>query len=223
MRARPPLPTLLLLLLALPLMAAACSGPHGASSAGAPSASSSDVLVDAAARPALDRHALERRIHARVNAVRREHDLPPLAWSEALAHVARGHSRDMARRGYFAHRSPGGRDATDRSARAGLICEAGALRFTSAPRRAATIGENLFVTSLYDSYRDIRRYRGDELIGTERLYRWKTPQHLSRQTVGGWMKSDGHRRNLLHAGYHVQGIGVAQAEDGTVYVTENLC
>lgn len=44
---------------------------------------------------------------------------PPLAWSDALAQAARAHSEDMARRGYFAHRSPEGGEVGERATRQG--------------------------------------------------------------------------------------------------------
>ena len=44
---------------------------------------------------------------------------PPLRWSEALGAAAQAHSADMARRGYFAHRSPEGSLVNQRALRAG--------------------------------------------------------------------------------------------------------
>jgi uncharacterized protein YkwD len=40
---------------------------------------------------------------------------PPLRWSGALQDAAAGHSRDMARRNYFGHRSPEGRTVAERT------------------------------------------------------------------------------------------------------------
>jgi uncharacterized protein YkwD len=56
--------------------------------------------------------------------------LPPLEPSAALADIARGHSRDMLKRGFFDHRTPEGLGPEDRIARQGL-------RFT-------TISENIY-------------------------------------------------------------------------------
>lgn len=59
----------------------------------------------------------------------------PLAWSETLAKAARGHSEEMARRGYFAHESPepARRTAMMRARLAGLV---------GGP--TTLVGENLF-------------------------------------------------------------------------------
>ena len=54
--------------------------------------------------PALVR--LESALAAMVNAERMERGRPGLAYSAALADVARSHSRDMATRNFFSHRSP---------------------------------------------------------------------------------------------------------------------
>jgi uncharacterized protein YkwD len=49
-----------------------------------------------------------------VNQARAEHGLEPLTVNPVLVQTARDHSRDMARRGYFDHRSPAGDDVQDR-------------------------------------------------------------------------------------------------------------
>jgi uncharacterized protein YkwD len=49
-----------------------------------------------------------------LNRVRAEHGLRPLRPNARLSHAARRHSRDMVRRRYFAHDSPGGRSPFDR-------------------------------------------------------------------------------------------------------------
>jgi len=63
---------------------------------------------------------LEQRLHHAVNAVRAERHLIPLERRTNLDAVARAHSQDMARRGYFAHRNPEGEVAVQRLARAEL-------------------------------------------------------------------------------------------------------
>jgi uncharacterized protein YkwD/uncharacterized membrane protein required for colicin V production len=49
-----------------------------------------------------------------VNRERTERGLPALKWDDRLREVARGHSRDMLKRGYFAHNSPEGKTVMDR-------------------------------------------------------------------------------------------------------------
>lgn len=57
----------------------------------------------------------ERRIFALINGKRSDAGLKPLVWSEKLAAIARSHSADMAKRGYFDHRSPSGKRVADRA------------------------------------------------------------------------------------------------------------
>jgi uncharacterized protein YkwD/uncharacterized membrane protein required for colicin V production len=49
-----------------------------------------------------------------LNTERRQRGLKPLRMDERLRQVARGHSKDMLARGYFAHESPEGSDPFDR-------------------------------------------------------------------------------------------------------------
>ena len=62
--------------------------------------------------------SLEVELHRAVNRVRAERHLIPLERRSDLDAVARAHSRDMARRGYFAHQSPEGELAVHRLERA---------------------------------------------------------------------------------------------------------
>ena len=63
---------------------------------------------------------LESRLHLAVNDFRREQHLIPLERQSELDRVARAHSEDMARRGFFAHESPEGHDWVDRLQLAGV-------------------------------------------------------------------------------------------------------
>jgi uncharacterized protein YkwD len=60
---------------------------------------------------------LERSVLSEVNALRREYDLVPLRFSPGLTSAARRHSIEMAKRGYFGHRSSGGEGFGRRIAR----------------------------------------------------------------------------------------------------------
>jgi uncharacterized protein YkwD len=57
------------------------------------------------------RHDLELRMLTLVNEERAKNGLPILLYDPALSAVARLHSKDMFLHGYFAHRSPDGKDA----------------------------------------------------------------------------------------------------------------
>ncbi|QXD16866.1 hypothetical protein GQ464_007985 [Rhodocaloribacter litoris] len=165
-----------------------------------------------ATAPPFDAAALERRIHERVNEVRARHGLARLDWSASLLPVARAHSEDMARRGYFAHVNPEGEDAGDRARRAGV-----SLVHTAASYATLGIGENL---SLMHRYAEYRIY--DE--GTRRRYvfSWRSPDEIARQVVASWLQSPGHRANLLSPIYAAEAIGVFRAENEALFITQNL-
>ena len=63
---------------------------------------------------------LESRLHGAVNDFRREQHLIPLERRPELDAVARAHSTDMARRGFFSHASPEGDTWVERLAHAGV-------------------------------------------------------------------------------------------------------
>jgi uncharacterized protein YkwD len=62
----------------------------------------------------------ERKVWTLLNADRARAGLPALAWDDALAAVARGHSADMAAHGFFGHLSPTTGAAADRVRKAGI-------------------------------------------------------------------------------------------------------
>ncbi|MDZ5695908.1 CAP domain-containing protein [Chelativorans sp. M5D2P16] len=69
--------------------------------------------------PVPDIAGLRRTALALVNDSRRTEGLPPLEMSATLNAAAEAHAEDMARRNFYAHRSPEGRDVADRYRAAG--------------------------------------------------------------------------------------------------------
>ena len=65
---------------------------------------------------------LELKVHAGINAERAKNGSPPLEWEGQLGSVARAHSEDMTRRGYFSHDTPEGLGPSERIDRAGYSC-----------------------------------------------------------------------------------------------------
>jgi uncharacterized protein YkwD len=59
-----------------------------------------------------------------IAAERAQHGLPALHEDAALSRAALGHARDMVRRDYFSHTSPGGAGCGDRARRAGYRASA---------------------------------------------------------------------------------------------------
>lgn len=63
--------------------------------------------------------AMEQAVVERINAIRREHRLPPLAHDAALRRVARDYSCQMAREDFLSHVSPSGGTMADRLRQSG--------------------------------------------------------------------------------------------------------
>ncbi len=141
----------------------------------------------------------EDEIHRLVNVERKKHGLPPLFYDEKLTNIAKSHSEDMFERGYFSHRTPEGKDATDRGEIVGYSCRkmVGNLIYTG-------IAENIFNQK------------------STSLPLWKAPWVIAQETVSGWMDSPGHRKNILNDVYQKEGIGVKIDTFG-IYVTQNFC
>lgn len=148
-----------------------------------------------------ERAELEQAIHREINEKRTNNSMRELAYREDLQGVARGHSEDMAERGYFAHQSPDGQDIADRYAAANINC----------PTKGENIAQSWYKTTVRTS------------SGTER---YNTIDELATAIVNQWMNSPGHRENILRGQFNSEGIGVraVETDEGLkVYVTQNFC
>jgi uncharacterized protein YkwD len=81
--------------------------------------------------------AIERRAFEKTNQARVENGLSALVWDAELCRMARAHSEDMARQGYFAHETPEGLQLKDRARAVGIA-------------RFRVIGENIAYNKGYD-------------------------------------------------------------------------
>ncbi len=151
---------------------------------------------------------LEKKIHTLVNRERQQHGLQPLALDHALIVIARKHSRDMASRKYFDHLSPEGHDFSYRYRKAEYSCaiSSGNVIYAGA--------ENIALNNLYDSV---------TTVNGEAFYDWSSEDRIAETTVQGWMKSLGHRKNILTPHWRNEGIGIVISPDGKVYITQNFC
>lgn len=159
---------------------------------GAPAAGGQETV-----NASTERARLELAVHERVNEVRREHGLEPLAFDTDLRAIARSHSEDMAEHGYFSHTGRNGSTLEDRYERFDYRC-----RVPTDGLRYKTGGENLFTMQSPVAL---------------------SPEEIADRAVQGWLDSPAHRRNLLDLDWRREGIGVARAQDGRLYVTQNFC
>ena len=130
---------------------------------------------------------VQRTVLCLVNRERTTRGLKRLRASSKLDKAATAHSRDMVRRGYFDHVSPGGGTMQDRLKQAGWFRGA----------RSYAFAENI-------------AWGGGEL---------GSPKNI----VESWMKSTGHRHNILRRQYTELGVGIAlgtpEEHDGATYTT----
>jgi uncharacterized protein YkwD len=155
----------------------------------------------------IERDTVEEHVHERVNAARKSHGLNALTNDPELVGIARGHSEDMAKRGFFAHATPEGETFEDRYATAGYDC-----RVPTGDARYLGGAENIAKT-----------HAGIPLeTGEHHESAWD----IAKGVVGGWLDSPGHRENLLNDPWRREGIGIYLQEEGQsleVYVTQNFC
>lgn len=152
----------------------------------------------------------ENEIHQLVNQERKKYGLAELWIDSKLSDIARGHSKDMAKRIFFSHETPEGKTPTNRGVRAGYNC-----RKNYGTYYTEGLAENIFKSHLYKS---ITYYNGVP------SYNWMIQSEIAQSTVSGWMSSPGHRKNILTATYDKEGIGVAiSLERNEIYVTQNFC
>lgn len=158
-------------------------------------------------RPHINTVELEIKTHKLINIERHKAGLKPLSLDKKLSSIARGHSQDMANKNYFSHISPEGEGYLARYKKKGFACQ------VQVGQRSYLGAENIFLDNLYSSvtYVDGRAH-----------YNWKSLDEIALSIVKGWMKSRGHRKNILQPVYRSQGIGIA-IKDGKVYITENFC
>jgi uncharacterized protein YkwD len=47
-------------------------------------------------------------------------------------------------------------------------------------------------------------------------------QRLAERALAGWMRSPGHRKNILAPSFNETGVGMARAADGSTYITQDF-
>lgn len=174
----------------------------GSAQAGSPTARQQGL------QPTINAADLAQRIHARINEQRTMHGLGALAWNASLANIATRHSRDMAERNYFSHDTPEGKSFGDRYRQAAFSCR---IRIGNEIYAGA---ENIALGRLYNSV---------TIQNGIAHYHWNSMEQIARMTVDGWMKSPGHRKNILTPYWRREGIGVEVRPDNKIYVTQNFC
>jgi uncharacterized protein YkwD len=130
---------------------------------------------------------LERALLREMNAARAEYGLPRLRAKTSLRRAARKHSTYLARLGHLDHDSAGGRPFWTRLVKAGFP-------------RTRSMGENLALIGGCG--------RPEGYVQLRRKARQKSNTAQAEQVVAMWLKSPGHRANLLSRTFRFAGTGV---------------
>ncbi len=138
---------------------------------------------------------------SKVNAERRRAGLATLSSDSGLARLATSHSSDMIRRNFFAHVNPDGEDAVARAERMGVPS------YSVRGLYKIGVAENVGLLS-----------RGN-LKGYGEI---RTSEDIASVMMDIWMKSRGHRENILSPDYGLLGVGVVCDSEGTYYFTQNF-
>jgi uncharacterized protein YkwD len=137
------------------------------------------------------------------NEERSSYGLRALIWDDALASVARDHSRDMAANDFFSHINPAGEDPTDRAERHGYPT-------------TKSLGGGAYLVGIAEN---IAKMPTGHVEGIG--YVAPDADSISIAIIQGWMDSPGHRENILSSKPDRIGVGVAY--DGRYYLaTQNF-
>ena len=132
-------------------------------------------------------------MHRATNAERGARQKNPVRRDRALDAIAQAHAADMARRGYFAHRSPNGTTDTDRAM---------AINY---PHKWAPAGRVWIMDNIW------------------KMPRGRCGPGLARAAVRSWLGSPLHRKNMLDGRHARLGIGVAVSRRGAIYAVQAFC
>ena len=91
------------------------------------------IVAQSGAKP----NDIELRAFEQTNMVRIKNGLPPFAWDDDVCRMARNHSENMSRLGFFSHVTPSGERLRDRARVAGIV-------------RYSVLGENIAYNQGYE-------------------------------------------------------------------------
>ncbi|WP_435067692.1 CAP domain-containing protein [Haloplanus sp. C73] len=159
----------------------------------------------------LNRSEIEHYLRRYINEERTNRGLRKLDRDSDLIEIARYHSRDMARLGYFAHESPGGGTMEDRYEKFGYQC-----RVSTGGDRYLSGAENIAYTVAFS--RVDSPTEGTVLLTTEK--------EIARHLANNWMNSPPHKENILREPWENVGHGIYITQingEVRVYATQNFC
>ena len=135
------------------------------------------------------------------NEQRTEKGLPELVWNEDLYQLADGHAKEMARYRYMKHVNRAGNDATGRAKVQGLET-----------RKEVEVNGKQGVR---DGIAENLAFTGTGHVTGSGYVNPASPRAIAESIVHGWMKSSGHRQNILEPA--ISDLGVSVRKGGAYY------
>ena len=176
----------------------------------AESAPSHLIGEDVSAEDRFNRSELEQTIYYLVNEYRMSQGLRGLQWDDDLVILSKMHSVDMATHSYSEHIDSSGNTPTGRARNAGYYCR---------NSRSIGVAENIHVLFGHTARTDLGWGRTE--------FTWMEQDDLAVRFVDDWIRSPGHRRNLLDQRYRLTGIGIDFGSywntPNAVFVTQKFC
>jgi len=152
---------------------------------------------------------LSKMIFDLTNLERKKAGLPELSENSYLGNSATAHSRDMASRGYFNHKSKGLFNRTNPRDRVEAV-----------GYNPSMVAENIAMIPTFNSTRT-RIINGRQVVETD----YNSYRRLAEYAMQEWMKSPGHKKNILNGKLSSLGVGTAigfQSNVPYVYLTQNF-
>lgn len=171
--------------------------------------------ADEISTASLDRQLIRDLIVKYTNSEREKQGLQTLKQDEQLQKLAEKHSRHMAEHGYFSHQTQKEGEPDVSFSQRVSLAELGYRRTAENIALQPIVTGTQIRTTISPTGEETR-----EVTQSIASY-----DKLAQDTVDGWMKSEGHRKNILTAEFNLIGIGVGIGErSGTPYawITQNF-
>ena len=137
---------------------------------------------------------IEQIVFKLTNEERERIGVPPLIYNKQLSILAKEHSEDMQKRGYFSHNTPEGLTPDDRARKKGINVIKDFGNFYQ-----VGIGENIM---------DMPITFVPFFITVENCFIVLTNHQIAQCAINGWKRSPDHYSNMISADYTEIGVGV---------------
>lgn len=130
-------------------------------------------------------------IYEQTNGAREKEGIPPLTWDEDLADLARAYTDRMVAQKFFSHTDPDGHDQSFRAKAAGYQT----VKEIEGGERTG-VSENI-------------AYMGTGNVAGYGYVNPTDPESIATAIMTGWLKSPGHRKNMLDPLSDRIGVGMS--------------